>query len=704
MSISSERMSEDLDVRVEEERSIDLRTPLERRRDVTLALSHARACDPAITGAKGAALALAATKGLPVLPGFVITTDACAHIVEAGGVLHAKEETLAALRSAWDVMSFGGTRSLVVRSSSTGEDGAESSMAGRFTSVLDVTTWDDFLISVEEVLASAGEAVDAPMAVLVQPQMTAARGGIMFGVDPVTGRKDRLLVSAIAGGPDQLVGGAMDGSQYALSHWGRLLNRKELGGDHLLHLRQRRALAKLAYRARVTFGGPQDIEWAMDDDEHLWLFQSRPVTATAGEVTGPIFGPGPVAETFPDALAPLEEDLWVPPLRTAIKEALKLTGSAAKKRLAESPIVVTVAGQVAADLELLGAVPGKKSFFAKIDPRPPARRLAASWRVGRLQAALPTLALDIAGRVDDELANVPNLRTLTGTDLLDLIDRSRQTLVSLHGHEVLAGLVDTKGDSTTGSAIALAALIRGRSIDMDDDMIRGTRPEVLALTSPRIGPPSPLPSTSGLEPTTLPVALDHLGPREALRMRVRWIQELTSLACLELGWRLACAGLVTDAEEVRKLSLVELAAMTEANDIPDDLHVRPIVESPPLPSLFRFTSEGEVVAHVAPSSGRGEGRGAGGGRAMGPVSHGESPARGDVLVVRVLDPRLAPLLPHLGGLVAETGSVLSHLAILAREYGVPTVVGVPGATERFAPGTVVVVDGTTGEVSEMDQR
>ena len=74
-----------------------------------------------------------------------------------------------------------------------------------------------------------------------------------------------------------------------------------------------------------------------------------------------------------------------------------------------------------------------------------------------------------------------------------------------------------------------------------------------------------------------------------------------------------------------------------------------------------------------------------------------------MLVVRTLDPGLAPLLPGLGGLVAETGSVLSHLAILAREYGVPTVVGLAGAAEQLVTdGTWVVVDGTTGEVSALE--
>jgi pyruvate,water dikinase len=67
-------------------------------------------------------------------------------------------------------------------------------------------------------------------------------------------------------------------------------------------------------------------------------------------------------------------------------------------------------------------------------------------------------------------------------------------------------------------------------------------------------------------------------------------------------------------------------------------------------------------------------------------------------VVPTLDPELAVHLPRLAGLIAETGSPLSHLAILARELSVPVVVGVPGATERFPAGTGVEVDGTSGEI------
>ncbi|WP_256967290.1 PEP-utilizing enzyme, partial [Streptomyces caniscabiei] len=93
------------------------------------------------------------------------------------------------------------------------------------------------------------------------------------------------------------------------------------------------------------------------------------------------------------------------------------------------------------------------------------------------------------------------------------------------------------------------------------------------------------------------------------------------------------------------------------------------------------------------------GRGVSGGRGFGTVWDGVGTGPPEaVLVVRTLDPALAPLLPHLTGLVAQTGSPLSHLAVLAREFGVPTVVGVDDAVRRFPPGTRVTVDGGCGDV------
>jgi pyruvate,water dikinase len=71
---------------------------------------------------------------------------------------------------------------------------------------------------------------------------------------------------------------------------------------------------------------------------------------------------------------------------------------------------------------------------------------------------------------------------------------------------------------------------------------------------------------------------------------------------------------------------------------------------------------------------------------------------GDVLVTRQTDPGWGPIFPLVGGLVIERGGMLSHGAIIAREFGVPAVVGVPGATGRIPSGAVVEVDGDRGRV------
>ena len=73
-----------------------------------------------------------------------------------------------------------------------------------------------------------------------------------------------------------------------------------------------------------------------------------------------------------------------------------------------------------------------------------------------------------------------------------------------------------------------------------------------------------------------------------------------------------------------------------------------------------------------------------------------------MLVTRQTDPGWAPAFATIAGLVLERGGMLSHGAILAREYGIPTVVGVRAATERIATGSIVRVDGDRGEVQRVD--
>jgi pyruvate,water dikinase len=72
---------------------------------------------------------------------------------------------------------------------------------------------------------------------------------------------------------------------------------------------------------------------------------------------------------------------------------------------------------------------------------------------------------------------------------------------------------------------------------------------------------------------------------------------------------------------------------------------------------------------------------------------------GEILVAPSTNPGWTPLFLTAGGLVMEMGGAMSHGAVVAREYGIPAAVGVPGATERIRTGTIVTVDGSRGTVS-----
>jgi phosphohistidine swiveling domain-containing protein len=103
----------------------------------------------------------------------------------------------------------------------------------------------------------------------------------------------------------------------------------------------------------------------------------------------------------------------------------------------------------------------------------------------------------------------------------------------------------------------------------------------------------------------------------------------------------------------------------------------------------------EVLYGLAASKGVYEGPAR---RVSGPSEFGRI-AKGDVLVTESTSEAFNILLPLLGGLVTDNGGLLSHAAIVSREYGIPGVVGTREATERIADGARVRVDGDAGEVT-----
>src|SRR5262249_41811967 len=90
-------------------------------------------------------------------------------------------------------------------------------------------------------------------------------------------------------------------------------------------------------------------------------------------------------------------------------------------------------------------------------------------------------------------------------------------------------------------------------------------------------------------------------------------------------------------------------------------------------------------------------------RVSGPSEFGRI-VKGDVLVTESTTEAFNILLPLLGGIVTDNGGLLSHAAIVSREYGIPGVVGTREGTERISDGVLVRVDGDAGEVAVLGSK
>jgi pyruvate,water dikinase len=77
-------------------------------------------------------------------------------------------------------------------------------------------------------------------------------------------------------------------------------------------------------------------------------------------------------------------------------------------------------------------------------------------------------------------------------------------------------------------------------------------------------------------------------------------------------------------------------------------------------------------------------------------------APGDILVTAYTDPSWTPLFVAISGLVTEVGGLMTHGAVIAREYGLPAVVGVENATRLIRDGDFIRVNGTEGWVLVID--
>jgi pyruvate,water dikinase len=299
-----------------------------------------RCTDVGLAGGKGASLAKMTALGMPVPPGFVVPADALeaalADTVAAIREVLARgesgedlavvaEEAQALVRAADSGGAFPseiaaayarlgeGEVPVAVRSSATAEDSETASFAGQQETFLHVRGVDEIVERVRECWCSffteralfyrnqKGSLTDLGMAVVVQRMVQPDVSGVMFTIDPTKGRRDRMIVEAVFGLGEGVVSGQLTPDQYTLARDGRLKRTRlatqpyaivhdpaggireeqlppERGEAQTLAEAQLERLAKVGIELEGRLGGPQDIEWAIQDDA-LFVLQSRPVTA-----------------------------------------------------------------------------------------------------------------------------------------------------------------------------------------------------------------------------------------------------------------------------------------------------------------------------------------------------------------------------------------------------------------------------------------
>lgn len=206
-----------------------------------------------------------------------------------------------------------------VRSSAREEDGKSHSHAGQFLSVLEVMAGDvpqaaarvlasGLTANVAGYRAAQRLASDGGLpAVLIQQMVDARCAGVAFTADPVSGRTDRIVVSAIAGLGDRLVGGEEDGQTYDIDKATGAVT--VIPQDSVLTRNDLQALRALGERLETALGGPQDFEWAFEG-ERLRLLQARPITTrlrvpAVADDTLLVFDNSNIVESYPGLVSPL---------------------------------------------------------------------------------------------------------------------------------------------------------------------------------------------------------------------------------------------------------------------------------------------------------------------------------------------------------------------------------------------------------------
>lgn len=206
--------------------------------------------------------------------------------------------------------------------------------------------------------------------------------------------------------------------------------------------------------------------------------------------------------------------------------------------------------------------------------------------------------------------------------------------------------------------------------------------------------------------------------REAARSALVAVLDATRQAVLQVARLLEAEGGLERTDDVFNLTRPELLALAEGRLSPQAGRLRAAQRrrrmeewgaerEPEIIPLHGTTATPESCVTPRTTDGTWRGTAVGAGRAQGRPHVAREPgdgtgmAQGDILVAPSTDPAWTPLFLKAGGLVMETGGFLSHGAIVAREFGIPAVVNLPGIVDALDGATLVEVDGAHATVRRL---
>lgn len=256
--------------------------------------------DIALVGGKGASLGEMTQAGLPVPPGFVITTDAFRDFGSGEWSPEFKQE----LHTAFEQL---GSEFVAVRSSATAEDSADTSCAGILETYLNTTKE-----TLEANILKCWQSAYSPraqsycvgqkllVAVVIQAMVPSEIAGITFTVHPVTQNRNQIIIEACWGLGELIVGGQCTPDSYVIDRLNQTIIEEdispqeemivrgtdgnqtiavspELSQQRKLSVHQILELGKICERIESHYGFPCDIEWAFANNQ-FYILQSRPIT------------------------------------------------------------------------------------------------------------------------------------------------------------------------------------------------------------------------------------------------------------------------------------------------------------------------------------------------------------------------------------------------------------------------------------------